>query len=98
MKNVIKKTCAIVMMTAVLFTAVAPKPVLAACNHSITTTDVNPDKVQEYYTSTTHNVNGKTCTIYIYKVYQITEKCLSCGHLFKTYLNLKYVHSVDHTK
>lgn len=82
MKNVIKKTCAIVMMTAVLFTAVAPTPVFATCPHPGTETiDLDP----EYYTSTTHNYNGKVCTVYIYKKYKAT-RCKKCYHIFSKWV------------
>ena len=93
MKNVIKKTCAIVMMTAVLFTSVAPTPVFATCPHPhppVTNT------VEEYYTSTTHKVNGKSCTVYIYKVYRVS-KCADCGNVFNKQLTgTTEKHSVKH--
>lgn len=93
MKNVIKKTCAIVMMTAVLFTAVAPKSVLASCAHPhppVTGTVEELDSVR------THIVNGKTCNIKVYKQYRV-YKCGNCGTIFnKVVIGGREEHSSSH--
>ena len=94
MRNVIKKACAVVMMTAILFTAVAPTPVFATCPHP------HPPKTrvvnEVYYASATHRVNGKDCTIQIYKVYKAAY-CADCGTIFNTYVSgTKEKHSIAH--
>ncbi len=98
MKNVIKKTCAIVMMTAVLFTAVAPKPVLAACNHNNVTSNPKDKTIEQYSGSSTHYVNGQACTIYAYQVFIVNEKCMDCQAILKkTYSYTRLRHSFDHS-
>ncbi len=94
MKNVIKKTCAIVMMTAVLFTTVAPKPVLATCAHP------HPPvagTVEELDTTIEHVVNGKKCIIKVYKTYRV-YKCGDCGTIFSkgAVIGGREVHSSSH--
>lgn len=92
MKNVFKKTCAIVMMTAVLFTAAAPKPVLATCAHP------HPPVTEEQVVvhKDTHTYNGKVCTITTTTTYQIA-KCRDCGTVFnKTMIKQVRKHSVNH--
>lgn len=81
------------MMTAVLFTAVAPKPVLAGCAHP------HPPKtktVEEYVQTITHTVNGQVCTMKSYNIYQIAY-CGDCNTVFnKTFLRQDHRHSVTH--
>lgn len=94
MKKSIKKVCALVMLTALLFTITVPKPVFATCPHP------HPPKTRiastSYYTSTTHTVNGKICTIYIYKIYK-DAYCADCGTVFKTYFDgTMEKHSMSH--
>ncbi len=93
MKNVIKKTCAVVMMTAVLFTAVAPKPVLAACAHPhppITVTEVRNSA------TSSHKVNNQTCNYYTQYTYRVS-KCGDCGHVFNEQIIKRVeIHSNSH--
>ena len=77
MKNVIKKTFAIVMMTAVLFTAVAPKPVSAACGHG--RQSVAPYEYFKYVGSSPCGVNGGKCVVRAFKEYKVTKHCMDCG-------------------
>lgn len=93
MKKLIKKMCAIVMMTAILFTAVAPKPVLAACAHPhppITVTEERDGPKMS------HRVNNETCeyfTRYTYKV----SKCRDCNHVFNEIIIKRVeIHSKSH--
>ena len=91
MKNVIKKTCAIVMMTAVLFTTVAPKPVLASCAHSKTETNT-----EIVFNVIDHIVNGKTCTIVTSREYRVT-RCVSCEKVFnRQFIKADVSHSSSH--
>ena len=95
MKNVIKKTCAIVMMTAVLFTAVAPTPVLAACNHDNVSTEQYERRV--YFQTTTHYVSSGTCTVTVYRVYKVKRECLGCKAILdQEYLRTATEHSLRH--
>lgn len=92
MKNVIKKTCAIVMMTAVLFTAVIPKPISASHQH----TYAKVGQHNGYYTRVEHNVNGVNCTVMIYKIY-LDYRCTECGSTKSVPTNsLTERHSVQH--
>ena len=96
MKNVIKKTCAVVMMTAVLFTAVAPKPVLAACTHlNRTVTSYTYDKLMG---SSPCTVKPGSCVVYGYKQYKVTIRCLDCGAILHEQAtgNTHTVHSGSH--
>ncbi len=95
MKNVIKKTCAIVMMTAILFTTVAPTSVSAACSHG------RRGPVEEYYYKYMGSspCSGKSgCTVYAYMQYKITKRCMDCNAILveaptgKTYTE----HSIFH--
>lgn len=91
MKNVIKKTCAIVMMTAILFTAVAPKPVLASCGHPRPPVTSIGDRLD---TIVTHKYGSSTCTIYVYKTYRY-RKCPDCyAVLYQTVIGGREVHSL----
>lgn len=77
MKNVIKKTCAIVMMTAILFTAVAPKSVSAACSHG--RQSVSPYTYEKYVGVVPCRVNGAGCVVRSFKEYKVTRHCMDCG-------------------
>ncbi|MCI8956300.1 MAG: hypothetical protein HFG29_04815 [Eubacterium sp.] len=90
MKNVIKKACAVVMVTAVLFTTVAPKPVLAACSHPRTPLTGVEERLDRIVT---HRYGTNTCTIYVYITYSYS-KCRDCNAiLHKTIIKGREVHS-----
>ena len=96
MKNVIKKTCAIVMMTAVLFTAIAPKSVSAACSHKHKSTSA-----YTYYKlmgSSPCHVKPGSCVIYGYEQFKVTLWCLDCKAILAEYptTSAYTVHSVNH--
>lgn len=96
MKNVIKKTCAIVMMTAVLFTTVAPTPVLAACSHKRqSTVAYTYDKLMG---SSPCTERPGSCVVYGYVEYKVTRYCVDCGAILNQVATgkLKAVHSVHH--
>ncbi|MFQ9514704.1 MAG: hypothetical protein ACLRZ9_02645 [Eubacterium sp.] len=94
MKNAIKKACAIVMTLVLLFTVTSSVPVSAACNHQNRT--IGKYEYEKYITTTTHTVNNKVCTIYVYHHYTVTEWCQSCGaELVRTSYPV-YKHTVDH--
>lgn len=91
MKNVIKKTCAIVMMTAILFTTVAPRPVSAACGHPKTIVSTVYDTK-----GSSHVVNSMNCTIIITYTYRLVS-CANCGReLVKTLINTEVRHTAPH--
>lgn len=96
MKNVIKKTCAIVMMTAVLFTAVAPKPVLAACSHGRQST--NAYTYNKLMGSSPCTVKPGSCVVYGYREYKVTRHCMDCGAILAEVAtgNTHTVHSGSH--
>lgn len=95
MKKLIKKMCAIVMMTAILFTAVAPKPVLAAtCKHNRVSTASY--EIKQRTGTSSHSQNGKTCTIYHYQIFKVTRWCLDCNAVLeKTFVRTYEEHTGD---
>ena len=95
MKGVIKKTCAIVMMTAVLFTAIAPKSVSAACSHG--RQSAKAYTYEKLVGSSPCTVRPGSCVVYGYKVFTVTRHCLDCGAILAQKETRYYtVHSVNH--